>query len=115
MTTSTKMEILERDPLPPKFSNFGFPKIDGFWLLSGLIFKVSKHFPIIILSFASLKLLLVVYDIYNNNFGFAILNSLFAVGDFAFLLQMHQKGKIYQKSSNLSQRNDEKSMNTLGE
>lgn len=115
MSNSTKMEMLERDSLPPKFSNFEFPKIDGLWLLSEIIFKVSKHFPIIILSFASLKLLLVVYDIYNNNFGFAILNSLFAVGDFVFLLQMHQKRKIYQKSSNLSQRIHSKSMDGLTE
>jgi len=103
MTTSSNLELLEKKNLHSKFSIFETPQIDGFWLLSEIIFKVSKHFPIIILSFASLKLLMVVHDVYTHNLGFAILNSAFAIGDFIFLFQIHHNRKIYQKTSSQSQ------------
>jgi len=96
---STKTETMHTNFTQNKLSIFRFPNIDGFFLLTEIILKISRHFPIIIFSLASLKLLLVVNDIYSNNIGFAILNSLFAIGDFIFLGQLYQRRKVYQKQS----------------
>ena len=107
MMTRTELETIDSNGLQTSFSIFEFPKINGYSLLSDIIFKVSRHFPIIIFSFASLKLLLVVNDIYTNNIGFAILNSIFVTGDFIFLVRLHHRSTSYQKESNsLSQVNE---------
>ena len=103
MGSFTEMETMGQNSAQTKFFIFDLPKINGFLLLSEILLKVSKHFPIIIFSFASLKLLLVVNDVYSNNFVFAILNSIFAFGDFVFLVQIYHRRKFHQKESNLSQ------------
>jgi len=68
-------------------------KIDGLIYLLEIIIKVGKYFPIIIISLASLNLLLAANDLLSNSISFAILNSIFALGDFIFLVQLHQRHK----------------------
>ena len=97
------LETMGPNTTQTKFFIFEFPKINGFLLLSEILLKVSKHFPIIVFSLASLKLLLVVNDVYSNNFTFAILNSIFAFGDFVFLVQIYKRRKFHQKESDSSQ------------
>jgi len=99
---NTKMESMHSNSNKNNSHIFEFPKIDGLYLLSEIILKVSKHFPIIILSFASLKLLLVVNDIYSNNIGFAVLNSIFTIGDFVFLVQIYRRRKTNEKHTHSS-------------
>lgn len=72
-----------------------FTKIDGLIYLLEIIIKVGKYFPIIIISLASLKLLLAANDLLTNSISFAILNSILALGDFIFLVQMHQRHKAH--------------------
>jgi len=58
-----------------------------------LIIKTGRYFPIISISLTGLNLYLAVNDFLANNFGFAILNSLFVVGGMIFLLQMCLKDR----------------------
>jgi hypothetical protein len=70
--------------------------------------KVGKYLPVIVVSFAGVNLLLAVNDFLISNTGFGILNSLFALGGFILLIQLHQRRKIhsyeyyynYRKTSN---------------
>ena len=55
-----------------------------------IIIKVGQHYPIILFSLASLNLLLAANDFLANSLFFAILNSLFALGNFISLVQIHQ-------------------------
>ena len=57
--------------------------------------KVGKYLPVIVVSFAGLNLLLAVNDFLISNTGFGILNSIFALGGFIFLAQLHQRRKIH--------------------
>lgn len=57
--------------------------------------KVGKYLPVIVASFAGLNLLLAVNDFLISNTGFGILNSIFALGGFIFLVQLHQRRKIH--------------------
>lgn len=57
------------------------------------ITKIGKHFPIIVLSLASLNVVMAANDFLANSFEFGILNSLFAVGGVFSLVQMHQRNK----------------------
>ena len=57
--------------------------------------KVGKYLPVIVVSFAGLNLVLAVNDFLVSNTGFGILNSIFALGGFIFLVQLHQKRKIH--------------------
>jgi hypothetical protein len=57
--------------------------------------KVGKYLPVIVVSFAGLNLLLALNDFLISNTGFGILNSLFALGGFIFLVQLHQRRKIH--------------------
>jgi hypothetical protein len=107
---NAEMESKYSNFIQNKSSLFEFPKFDGFYLLSEIILKVSKHFPILIFSFASLKLLLVVNDIYSNNIGFAVLNSIFAIGDFIFLVQICQRRKTHEKQTHSSSTTDSQLM-----
>lgn len=99
---NAEMKLMHSNSNQNKSPLFEFPKFDGIYLLSEIILKVSKHFPIIIFSFASLKLLLVVNDVYSNNIGFAVLNSIFAIGDFIFLVQICQRRKTHKKYTHSS-------------
>ena len=57
--------------------------------------KVGKYLPVVVAAFAGLNLLLAVNDFLISNTGFGILNSLFAIGGFIFLLQLYQRRKIH--------------------
>jgi len=57
--------------------------------------KVGKYLPVIVVSFAGLNLLLALNDFLISNTGFGILNSIFALGGFIFLVQLHQRRKIH--------------------
>jgi hypothetical protein len=57
--------------------------------------KVGKYLPVIVVSFAGLNLLLAVNDFLISNTGFGILNSIFALGGFILLVQLHQRRKIH--------------------
>ncbi|MCI4433226.1 MAG: hypothetical protein JHC41_06485 [Nitrosopumilus sp.] len=70
-------------------------KIGVFVHLLDIIIKVCRYFPIISLFLASLNLLLAVNDFLANSIGFGILHSLFAIGGFIFLAQMHQIDKVH--------------------
>jgi hypothetical protein len=57
--------------------------------------KIGKYLPVIIVSFAGLNIVLAVNDFLVSNTGFGILNSIFAVGGFIFLVQLHHRRKIH--------------------
>jgi hypothetical protein len=56
--------------------------------------KIGKYLPVIVVSFAGLNLVMAVYDLLVSNTGFGILNSIFALGGFIFLAQLHHRRKI---------------------
>jgi hypothetical protein len=63
--------------------------------LLGMAIKVGRYLPIIVVSFAVLNLLLAVNDLLISKTGFWVLNSIFALGSFIFLVQLHQRRKIH--------------------
>jgi hypothetical protein len=63
--------------------------------LLGVVMKVGKYLPVIVVTFAGLNLVMAVNDFLVSNTGFGILNSLFALGGFIFLAQLHQRRKIH--------------------
>lgn len=73
--------------------------------LLGIIIKVGRYFPIILLSLASMNLLLAANDFLADSLVFATLNSVFALGNFVSLVQLHQwrKTHLTQYSPNQSQ------------
>ena len=75
-----------------------------------IIIKVGRYFPIIFLSLASLNLLLAANDFLANSLVFAILNLMFAFGDFIFLAQMRQRRKNHVKEYNSSFNNTTKTI-----
>ena len=58
-----------------------------------IITKVGKHFPVIFLSLASLNVVMAANDFLTNSIEFGIMNSLFAIGGFVSMIQMHQRNK----------------------
>ena len=60
-----------------------------------IVMKVGKYLPVIVVSFAGLNFLLAVNDFFISNTGFGILNAIFALGGFIFLVQLHQRRKIH--------------------
>jgi hypothetical protein len=74
--------------------------------------KVGKYLPVIVVSFAGLNLLLALNDFLISNTGFGILNSIFALGGFIFLVQLHQRRKIhsYEYYYNYKKRSDKRIM-----
>ena len=74
---------------------FNFTKIFGLIHLLEIIIKVGKYFPVIIILLASMKLLMAANDLLTNSITFAILNSIFAIGDFIFLVQLYQRHKVH--------------------
>lgn len=74
---------------------FNFTKINGLIHLLEIIIKVGKYFPVIIILLASMKLLMAANDLLTNSITFAILNSIFALGDFIFLVQLYQRHKVH--------------------
>ena len=74
---------------------FNFTKIIGLIHLLEIIIKVGKYFPIIIILLASLKLLMAANDLLTNSITFALLNSIFELGDFIVLVQLYQRHKVH--------------------
>jgi len=95
MTNYLGIEKIELNSIQFITDIFNFTKIDGLIHLLEIIIKVGKYFPIIIISLASLKLLFVVNDLLTNSISFAILNSIFVLGDFIFLVQLYQRHKAH--------------------
>ena len=60
-----------------------------------IVMKIGKYLPVIVVSFAGLNLLLAINDFFISNTGFGILNAIFALGGFIFLVQLHQRRKIH--------------------
>ncbi|MDH3610240.1 MAG: hypothetical protein OEM79_00610 [Nitrosopumilus sp.] len=95
MTNIADMEKIGPNPILSIPSISDSTKIEGLIYLLGFTIKVGKHFPIIILSLAGLNLLLAANDFLSNSINFAILNSMFAVGGFISLVQLHQSRKAH--------------------
>jgi len=72
-----------------------------------IIIIVGRYFPIILLSLFSLNLLLAANDFLANSLIFAILNSMFALGNFISLVQIRQwrKAHPYEYSSSYNRIN----------
>jgi len=88
MTTYPAIEKIGLNSIQFITDIFNFTKIDGMIHLLEIIIKVGKYFPIIIILLAGLKLLMAANDFLTNSVTFAILNSIFALGDFIFLVQL---------------------------
>ncbi len=55
-----------------------------------VVTKIGKNFPVLFLSLASLNTILAANDFLANSIEFGILNSLFAVSGFIFVIQLRQ-------------------------
>lgn len=71
--------------------------------LLGWVIKIGRHFPIILLSMASLNVLMATNDFMSSSFDFAVLNSIFAISGFVSFIQMKQKSKTCQMTYQPSQ------------
>ena len=100
-------ERIEEKPFqwnPPKSRNV----VIVIYLLEAIT-KVGRHFPIIVLSLASLNVLMAANDFLANSVEFGIMNSLFAIGGVISLVQMHQRTKIQSMDSSYKKSNFKKS------
>ena len=59
-----------------------------------IVIKIGRHFPIILLSSASVNIILATNDLLSNSLVFATVNLGFALGNFIFLIQLHQRKKV---------------------
>ena len=102
MTNYVNDESLNQKPT--SFLASDFMGIDISIHLLDIIIKVGRYFPIILLSLASLNMFLAANDFLANSLTFAILNSIFALGNFISLAQIHQRRKSYltERRSNYS-------------
>ncbi|MGD2107492.1 MAG: hypothetical protein PVH93_07785 [Nitrosopumilaceae archaeon] len=85
-------ERIEENPFqwnPPKSRNV----VIVIYMLEAIT-KVGRYFPIIVLSLASLNIVMAANDFLANSVEFGIMNSLFAMGGIISLVQMHQRAKI---------------------
>jgi len=55
-----------------------------------VVTKIGKNFPVLFLSLASLNTILAANDFLASNIEFGILNSMFAVSGFIFVIQLRQ-------------------------
>ena len=60
-----------------------------------IVIKIGRHFPIILLSSASVNIMLAANDLLSNSLVFATINLGFALGNFVFLVQLHQRKNIH--------------------
>ncbi len=100
-------ERIEEKPFqwnPPKSRNV----VIVIYLLEAIT-KVGRHFPIIVLSLASLNVLMAANDFLANSVEFGIMNSLFAIGGVISLVQMHQRTKIQSMDSSYKKSNFKRS------
>ena len=58
-----------------------------------IVIKIGRHFPIILLSSASINIILAANDLLANSLTFAIVNLVFASGNFVFLVQLRNRKK----------------------
>ena len=72
-----------------------------------IITKVGRHFPVIVLSLASLNIVMATSDFLANSVEFGIMNSLFAIAGVASLIQMRQKNRGLPNPINKYERNFE--------
>ena len=102
MTNYVNDESLNQKPT--SFLASDFMGIDISIHLLDIIIKVGRYFPIILLSLASLNMFLAANDFLANSLIFAILNSIFALGNFISLAQIHQRRKSHltERRSNYS-------------
>lgn len=72
--------------------------------LLDIIIKMGKNFPIISVSLTGFNLWLAITDFLSNNLGFAILNSIFAIGGLIFLIQTRliDRTTTYKPSSSIN-------------
>ncbi|MDH3676887.1 MAG: hypothetical protein OEQ12_01120 [Nitrosopumilus sp.] len=61
----------------------------------GIIIKVGRYFPIILLSLASLNILMAANDFLADSLIFATLNSIFALSGFISVVQMRQRSQVH--------------------
>lgn len=90
-------ERIEENPFqwnPPKSRNV----VIVIYMLEAIT-KVGRYFPIIVLSLASLNIVMAANDFLANSVEFGIMNSLFAMGGIISLVQMHQRAKIQSMGS----------------
>jgi hypothetical protein len=90
-------ERIEKNPFqwnPPKSRNV----VIVIYLLEAIT-KVGRHFPVIVLSLASLNVVMAANDFLANSVEFGIMNSIFAIGGVISLVQMHQRAKIQSMGS----------------
>lgn len=83
--------------LTPTSTSLG---IDLSIYLLEIVIKIGRHFPIILLSSASVNILLAANDLLSNSLVFATINLGFALGNFIFLAQLYQRKKIQPDDSN---------------
>ena len=95
MTNKADMEKIGPNPILSIPSISDSTKIEGLIYLLEFTIKIGRYFPIIILSMASLNLLMAANDFLSNSINFAILNSMFAIGGFVSLVQLHQSRKAH--------------------
>ena len=95
MTNNPNIEKIGLNSIQFITGIFNFTKINGLIHLLEIIIKVGKYFPVIIILLASMKLLMAANDLLTNSITFAILNSIFALGDFIFLVQLYQRHKVH--------------------
>ena len=96
-------ERIEKNPFqwnPPKSRNV----VVVIYLLEAIT-KVGRHFPVIVLSLASLNVVMAANDFLANSVEFGIINSLFAIGGVISLVQMHQRTKIESMDSSYKKSN----------
>lgn len=73
--------------------------ISAFVHLLDFAIKIGKYFPLITICLTCLNLTLAVNDFLANNLGFAILNSMFVISGFVFIVQMHLIERIHHMTS----------------
>lgn len=61
----------------------------------GLLKKIGKNLPFIVLAFAGINAILAIRDYSASQYPFAILNTIFATGGINFFIQLYKKSKIY--------------------
>src|SRR5688572_15655122 len=88
-------ESLQYYAMQNNSSVFDSTKLGALIHLLEVAMKIGKYLPVIIASFAGLNIVLAVNDFLVSNTGFGILNSIFAMGGFIFLVQLHHRRKIH--------------------
>jgi uncharacterized membrane-anchored protein YitT (DUF2179 family) len=70
-------------------------KLDALAHGINLLKKIGKNLPFIVLAFAGVNVILAIFDYSSRNYGFAILNTIFAVGGINFFIQLLKRRNIH--------------------